>query len=72
MSFCVRWEEKIKIVFLCELSKKIAFAYNVLRLGVVPHSKNLIINHCTVSGITLNRCWAQLNFTENGKLKWSN
>ena len=23
---------------------------------------NLIINHCTPSGIALNRCWAQLNF----------
>ena len=32
---------------------------NVLRLGAVPHITNLIINHCTLSGIALNRCWAQ-------------
>jgi hypothetical protein len=32
---------------------------NVLRLCAVPHSLNLFINHCTLSGIALNRCWAQ-------------
>ena len=42
----VRWE-KIKI----------KLAHNVLRLGAVPHTQNLIINHFTLSGIALNRCY---------------
>jgi len=28
-------------------------AGNVLWLGAVPHTLNLIINHCTLSGIAL-------------------
>ena len=39
-------------------------AYNGLRLGVVPHFRNLIINHVTISGITLNRCYVPLNFNK--------
>lgn len=33
-----------------------ALTANVLRLGAVPHILNLIIKHCTISGIALNRC----------------
>ena len=40
----------------------VALHITVGGFAYVPHSKNLIINHCTVSGITLNRCWAQLIF----------
>jgi len=32
-------------------------SYNVLRLSAVPHITNLIINHCTPSGIAPNRCY---------------
>ena len=39
--------------------KKGQRAHNDLRLGAVPHRLNSIINHCTFSGIALNRCWAQ-------------
>jgi hypothetical protein len=31
-----------------------------MRFSAVPQRLNLIINHCTLSGIALNRCWAQL------------
>jgi hypothetical protein len=41
-------------------------AGNDLAVGAVPHTLNLIINHCTLSGIALNRCWAQLIL----KQKW--
>ena len=36
---------------------KSRMAHNVLRLGAVPHTQNLIINHFTLSGIALNRCY---------------
>jgi hypothetical protein len=54
---------------LCGISARVIFiAYNGLRLGAVPHITNLIINHCTFSGIALNRCWAQY-FIQNYGIK---
>jgi hypothetical protein len=56
-----KWFTLFQFLVVCLMVAVSSFtlAGNVLRLGAVPHITNLIINHCTLSGIALNRCWAQ-------------